>query len=87
MTQGPFRRLPKSLCNFGDMTTHTLVGGAQTTLTATTSARADHRDSDWLSETCGPRDKTHTPPLGALDRCAGPTGAVGTAPKWLFTVR
>lgn len=44
MTRGPFRRLPKSLCDFGDMTPHTLVGGAQTTLTATASARADRRD-------------------------------------------
>ena len=67
------------------MTTHTLVGGAQTTLTAAASARADHRD--WPSETCGPRDKTHTPPLGASDRRAGATGAVGTGPKWLDTLK
>ena len=60
------------------MTPHTLVGGAQTTLTATASARADRRD--WPSEAWGPRDKTHTPPLGALDRGrAGATGAVGMA--------
>ena len=55
-----------------------LVGGAQTTLTATASARADRRD--WPSEAWGPRDnrdKTHTPPLGALGRRAGGTGAVG----------
>ena len=44
MTRGPFGRLPKSLCDFGDMAPHTLVGGAQTTLTATASARADRRD-------------------------------------------
>ena len=30
-TRGPFGRLTKSLCDFGDMTPHTLVGGAQTT--------------------------------------------------------
>ena len=59
------------------MTPHTLVGGTQTTLTATASARADRRD--WPSEAWGPRDQTHTPPLGALDRRAGATGAVGTA--------
>ena len=82
MARGPFRRLTKSLCDFGDMTPHTLVGGAQTTLTATASARADRRD--WPSEAWGPRDKTHTPPLGALDRRAGATGAVGTAPKFLL---
>ena len=39
VTRGPFGRLPKSLCDFGDMTPHTLVGGAQTTLTARASAR------------------------------------------------
>ena len=85
VTRGPFGRRTKSLCDFGDMTPHTLVGGAQTTLTATASARADRRD--WPSETCGPRDKTHTPPLGALDRRVGATGAVGTGPKWLVFVQ
>ena len=86
MTRGPFRRLPKSLCDFGDMTPHTLVGGAQTTLTATASARADRRDCP--SEAWGPRGKTHTPPLDVLDRHAGGTGAVGiTAPKWLVTLK
>ena len=53
------------------MTPHTLFGGAQTTLTATASARADRRD--WPSEAWEPRDKTHTPPLGALGRRAGAT--------------
>ena len=81
VTRGPFGRRTKSLCDFGDMTPHTLVGGAQTTLTATASARADRRD--WPSEAWGPRGKTHTPPQDALDRRAGATGAVGTAPKWL----
>ena len=38
VTRGPFGRLTKSLCDFGDMTPHTLVGGAQTTLTARASA-------------------------------------------------
>jgi hypothetical protein len=53
MPRGPFRRLPKSLvCDFGDMTPRTLVGGAQTTLTATASARADRQD--WPSEVWGP---------------------------------
>jgi hypothetical protein len=88
MTRGPFGRLPKSLCDFGDMTPHTLVGGAQIALTATASARADRRD--WPSEAWGPRgsgDKTHTPPLGALDRRAGATGAVGMGPKWLVPSR
>jgi hypothetical protein len=79
MTRGPFRRLPKSLCDFGDMTSHTLVGGAQTTLTATASARADRRDCP--SEAWGPRGKTHTPPPGALDRHAGATGAVTVRPR------
>ena len=40
VTRGPFGRLPKSLCDFGDKTPHTLVGGAQTTLTARASVRA-----------------------------------------------
>jgi hypothetical protein len=30
VTRGPFGRLTKSLCDFGDLTPHTLVGGAQT---------------------------------------------------------
>jgi hypothetical protein len=59
------------------MTPHTLVGGAQTTLTATASARTDRRD--WPSEAWRPRHKTHTPPLGAFDRRAVATGAVGMA--------
>ena len=61
------------------MTPHTIVGGAQTTLTETASARTDRRDCP--SEAWGPRGKSHTPPLGALDRHTGATGAVGTAPK------
>jgi hypothetical protein len=85
MTRGPFRQLPKSLCDFGDVTPHMLVGGAQTTLTATASARADRRDCP--SEAWRPRGKTHTPPLDSLDRRAGATGAVGMGPNWLFTVR
>jgi hypothetical protein len=64
------------------MPPHTLVGGAQTTLTATASARADRRD--WPSEAWGPRDKTRTPPLGALDRRTGGTEAVSTGPKCLI---
>ena len=83
MTRGPFRQLTKSLCDFGDVTPHTLVDGAQTILTAMASARADRRD--WPSEAWGPRDKIHTPPLGALDRRAGATGAVGMARKRLVT--
>jgi hypothetical protein len=85
MTRGPFRRLPKSLCDFGDMTPHTLVGGAQTTLSATASARTDRRD--WPSEAWGPRDKTHTPPLSTLDRRAGGTGAVGIAHNILVVLK
>ena len=67
------------------MTPHTLVGGAQTTLTATptASARADRRDCP--SEAWGPRGKAHSPPLDALGRLAGGTGAVSTAPKWLVS--
>ena len=53
MTRGPFGRLPKSLCDFGDMTPHTLVGGAHPTLTAIASARAGRRD--YPSEAWGPR--------------------------------
>ena len=44
VTRRPFGRLPKSLCDFGDTTPHTLVGGAQTTLTARASVRADRRN-------------------------------------------
>ena len=75
MRRGPFKRLPKSLCDFVDMTPHTLVGGAQTTLTARASARAHLRD--YPSEAWEPRDKTHTPPLGAFDRRTGVAGAGG----------
>jgi hypothetical protein len=39
-TRGPFGRLLKSLCDFGDMTPHTLVGGAQTTPSRQRPARA-----------------------------------------------
>ena len=42
------------------------------------SARADRRDCP--SEAWGPRDKTHTPPLDALDR-AEAAGTVGTGPE------
>ena len=63
------------------MTPHTLVGEAQTTLTATASARADRRDCP--SEAWGPQGKTHTPPLepDAVARGAQATGAAGTGPK------
>ena len=70
-------KVQRACGDFGDMTPHTLVGGAQINLTATASARADRRD--WPSAAWGPRDKTHTPPLGALDRRTGATGAVGMA--------
>ena len=70
MTRGPSKRLPKSLCDFGDMSTpHTLVGGAQTTLTATASARADRGDCP--SEAWGPRGKTHAPPRGHFGAAGG----------------
>ena len=81
--RGPFGRLTKSLCDFGDKTTHTLVarrstvGGAQTTLTARASVRADRQNDP--REALGPRGDTQSRPPGALDRCAGVTGAVGTA--------
>ena len=74
-------RSPKSLCDFGDMTPHTIVGGrgAQTTLTARASVRlrADRRNDP--REALGPRGDTQSRPPGALDRCAGVTGAVRTA--------
>ena len=55
-------RLTKSLCDFGDMTPHTLVGGAQTTLTARprASVRADRRNDP--REAWGPRGDTHSRP-------------------------
>jgi hypothetical protein len=95
VTRGPFRRLPKGLCDFVDTTTHTLVGGAQTTLSRQRPARARIVETaDWpLANAKRDVDleinKTHTPPLGALDHRggAGATGAVGTAPKWLVYVR
>jgi hypothetical protein len=64
-------------CDFGDMTPHTLVGGAQATLSSRASVRADRRDDP--REALGPRGDTQSRPPGALDRCAGVTGAVGTA--------
>ena len=84
-TWGPFGRLPKNLCDFGDMTPHTLVGGAQATLMARASVRADRRNDPRAA--WGFRADTHSRLLGALDRCAGVTGAVGTArnmrhPPW-----
>ena len=76
-TRGPFGRLPKSLCDFGDRTPHTLVGGAQTTLTARASVRADRQND--LREAWGPQGDTQSRPPEALDRCTGVTGPVGTA--------
>ena len=84
VTRGPFGRRSKSLCDFGDTNSHTLVGGAQTALTAMASKRADRRDCP--HEGWGPRDNTHTPLLGALDRRAGGTGAVGMGRKRLVTL-
>ena len=72
VTRGPFGRHTKSLCDFGDMTPHTLVGGAQTTLTARASVvarRADRRNDP--REALGPRGNTQSRPPEALDRCAG----------------
>ena len=77
VTRGPFGRRTKSLCDFGDTNPHTLVGGAQTTLTARASVRADRRNDP--REALGPRGDTQSRPPEALDRCAGVTGAVGTA--------
>jgi hypothetical protein len=68
-TRGPFGRLPKSLCDFGDMTPHTLVGGAQTTLTARASVRADRRNDP--REAWRPRGDTQSRPPEAFDRRAG----------------
>jgi hypothetical protein len=76
---------PVCLCDFGDMTLcmtpHTLVGGAQTTLSSSRQrpARAGVVETAQvrLSEAWEPRHKTHTPPLDALDRRAGGTGAIG----------
>ena len=77
-TRGPFGRLTKSLCDIGDMTPHTLVGGAQTTLTARASVQADHRNDP--REAWGPRaGDTQSRPPEALDRCTRVSGAVGTA--------
>ena len=74
--RGPFGQLLTSLCDCGDMTPHTLVGGDQTTLTARASARADRRDcpSD-VSEAWGPRGNIHIHPGPGLD-----AGRFGPAP-------
>ena len=77
VTRGPFGRLTESLCDFGDTNPHTLVGGAQTTLTARASVRVDRRNDP--REAWGPRGDTQPRPPEALDRCAGVTGAVRTA--------
>jgi hypothetical protein len=61
----------------GDTNPHTLVGGAQTTLTARASVRVDRRNDP--SEAWRPQGDTQSRPPEALDRCAGVTGAVGTA--------
>ena len=86
-TRGPFGRLLKSLCDFGDMTPHTLVGGAQTTLTARASVRADRRNDP--REAWGARGDTQSrPPEADRWRCtvhlhgghtAHASRAVGTA--------
>ena len=77
VTRGPFGRRTKSLCDFGDTNPHTLVGGAQTTLTARASVRADRRNDP--REALGPRGDTQSRASEALDRCGGVTGAVRTA--------
>ena len=80
VTRGPFRRLPKGLCDFVDTTTHTLVGGAQTTLSRQRPARARIVETaDWpLANAKRDVDleinKTHTPPLA---RRFGPQGRRG----------
>jgi hypothetical protein len=58
------------------MTPHTLIGGAQTTLTARASVRADRRNDP--SEAWKPRGDTQPRPPEAFDRCTGVTGGVGT---------
>ena len=91
VTRGPFGRLTKSLCDFGDisLTPHTLVGGAQTTLTARASVRADRRNDP--REALRPRGDTQSRPPEALDRCAGvtrPSGRPatrGTPPTSVYT--
>ena len=60
VTRGPFGRRSTSLCDFGDTTPHTLVGGAQTTLTARASVRADRRNDP--REAWGPRGDTQSRP-------------------------
>ena len=74
VTRGPFGRLTKSLCDFGDMRhmpPHTLVGGAQTTLTARASVRADRRKLETTYKgglrPWGPRGDTQSRPPEALD--------------------
>ena len=88
VTRGPFRRLPKTeiLCDCGDMTTHTLVGGAQsqTTITAGQPATGPARTRIIETGQVRPVDleikKPYgTLPLGALDRRrrVGGTGLSG----------
>ena len=74
-TRGPFGRLPKSLCDFGDRTPHMLVGGAQTTLTVRAIVRADRRDDP--REAWEPQGATQSRPPEALDRCTGSQGPSG----------
>jgi hypothetical protein len=71
-----FRR---ALCNFGDMTPHTLIDGAQTTLTARPSGRADRRNDP--REAWRPKGDTEPRPPEAFDRCTGVTRAVRDDPQ------
>ena len=65
------------MCDFGDMTPHTLVGGAQTTLTATARERADHRD--WPNEAWSAGDLEGKPIPRPWTRWTGARGPQGPA--------
>ena len=77
------------LCDFGDMTPHTLVDVAQTTQhphsKGQRSGGSSKRPKGGLGTPRGSRGHPDTqsqsrlpPPPEALDRCAGVTGAIGT---------
>ena len=79
VTRGPFGRRTKSLCDFGGTTPHTLVGGAQTTLTARgrASVRADRRTSKRPKAQGRPWDLEGTPSPGPQGLWADARGSQG----------
>ena len=92
MTRGPFGRLLKSLYDFGDMTPHNVTHARRRRWSSDhPHGNGQRARGPRIVETgqgrpgLGTSEETNTHParcaLDALDRRAGGTGAVGTAPQ------